>query len=175
MKIVDIKHKALRAKSKNIKKIDKRIAKLIDEMKSTLLMQSDPEGVGLAAPQLGKNIRIFIMHYPEENIITKVIINPKVILTENKEQKVKRSEKDILEGCLSLPHYYGPVERENYIKLEYLDENGESQVEEFKGFVAQIVQHELDHLNGKLFIDYILENKSPLYYIRGDEVTEVEV
>jgi len=175
MKIVDIKHKALRLKSKNIKKIDKRILKLIEEMKTTLLSQSDPEGVGLAAPQVGKNLRIFIMHYPEDKIYTKVIINPKLILTKNQKQKVKRSEKDILEGCLSLPHYYGPVERVNYIKLEYLDENNNKQIEEFKGFAAQIVQHELDHLEGKLFIDYILEQKSPLYYIRGDEVSEVEV
>ncbi len=175
MKLVDIKHVALKKKSKKVAKIDKKTKELICEMKKTLISQSDPEGVGLAAPQVGKNLQIFIMHYPEENVRLKVIINPKVISKSKQVLKNKGKTNNILEGCLSLPYYYGPIERAKHIIIEYLSEDGKKVTEKFTGFAAQIVQHEIDHLNGRLFIDHIIEHKSPLYYIRGDEWEEVEL
>lgn len=68
-----------------------------------------------------------------------------------------------MEGCLSIPHYYGPLTRKESITIEYLDEKGKKQKEKFEGFDAQIVQHEIDHLNGKLFVDKLLNQKKPLY------------
>ncbi len=175
MKLVDIKHKALRKKSIKITKLDKKIKDLIADMKNTLISQSDPEGVGLAAPQVGKNLQLFIMHYPEEGLNLKVIMNPKVISVSKQKIKPKKDGNNILEGCLSLPYYYGPISRAKDITIEYLNEDGVITTEKFEGFSSQIVQHEIDHLNGKLFIDHIFKNKSPLYYIRGENWEEVKL
>jgi peptide deformylase len=181
LKIVEIKDPVLRQKARPIKKIDKKIKKLIEDMKETLLSQKDPEGVGLAAPQVGKSLQIFIMHWPEEGIKTKVVVNPRIIKTRN-EQDVKRKkvakarqDKQLLEGCLSLPNYYGPVKRKEEITIEYWDEEGKKKIETFGGFSAHIVQHETDHLKGVVFVDHILKQKAPLYYIKGDEYEEVEI
>lgn len=180
LKIVKIKDPVLRQKAKVVKKIDKKIAKLIEDMKETLVAQKDPEGVGLAAPQVGKSLRIFIMHYPEGGINCKAVINPRVIkkskIKKRKQTKRgKKKEKQLLEGCLSLPHYYGPVERVKEITIEYLDEKGEKQRETMSGFPAQIIGHEIDHLEGKLFVDHIIEQKAPMYFVRGEDYQEVEL
>lgn len=177
LKIVDIKTPVLREEARKVGKIDKKVKKLIADMKETLLAQSDPEGVGLAAPQVGKSLQIFIMHYPDEEIDEKVVINP-VIIGKKKPSSAKAKGgkgKQILEGCLSLPHYYGPVKREKEITIRYVDESGNEQTETFSGFVAQIVAHEIDHLHGRLFLDHIFEQKAKLYFIRDDEAEEVEI
>lgn len=171
LKIVELPEKSLRQKSKAIKKIDKRIKKLIADMWETLEGQRDPEGVGLAAPQVGKNLRLFIFTFED---MQRTIINPKVIHKSKEVAKYKKN-KEPLEGCLSYPHYYGPIARAKKIKIEYLNKNGEKVTEEFIGFPAQIIQHELDHLNGVLFVDHILKQKAPFYYVRGDEWEEVEL
>src|SRR5258708_2598402 len=166
-KIVDVQNPILRQKAKEVKSIDKKILALISEMQETLIAQKDPEGVGLAAPQIGRSLRIFVVDYKN---LKRVIINPEVLeITEAKKGK------EILEGCLSLPHYYGPIKRADKIKISYISENGEKQVEEFSGFNAQIIQHEIDHLNGILFVDKILEQKAPLYKFSGDEWEEVDL
>ena len=106
----------------------------------------------------------------------KTVINPKIIsITQAKQVKEKKGKKeDVLEGCLSIPHYYGPLKRGDIIKIEYLNEDGQKVVETFKDFPAQIVQHEIDHLEGFLFIDRLLEQKRPLYQMSGDEIEEVD-
>lgn len=172
-KILDVKQKSLRQESKSVKKIDKKILSLIEDMEDTLDVQKDPEGVGLAAPQIGVNLRVFLIKYEKNE---KVVINPKILSTKTSDrQKKKKKENRLLEGCLSLPHYYGPLKRADYVKLEYMDVAGKVVVEEFKGFSAQIVLHEVDHLNGVLFIDRILEQNSPLYHFHGEEWEEVEL
>ncbi len=148
----------------------------------------DPEGVGLAAPQIGKNVRVFAMK-PGDKI--QVVINPEIVSiskSPNKpysastsakassDKKASRGKgKKIMEGCLSLPHYYGPIEKPSRIKIKYLNEDGKEVVRQFKGFNAQIVQHEIDHLEGILFIDRLLEQKQPLYQLKGEEWEEVEL
>ena len=171
-KIVDVKNPKLRKKSKPVKNFDRKIQKLVTDMKDTLSSQKDPEGVGLAAPQIGKNLRIFVVNYDGNQ---KVVINPKILKVENKKQAKKKKEKNLLEGCLSLPHYYGPIKRPNFIKIKYKNELGKEVTEEFKGFMAQIIQHEVDHLNGIIFIDRVLEQKSPLYKFSGEDWEEVEL
>lgn len=176
-KIVDVKNPILRQKAKPIAKIDKKILELISDMKDTLSVQKDPEGVGLAAPQVGKSFQIFIADYKN---LKRVIINPEILEESVKKRsastkKQDLGEKEILEGCLSLPHYYGPIVRADKIKIKYLDEKGKEQIEEFEGFDAQIIGHEIDHLNGILFIDKILEQKAPLYKFDGEEWEEVSI
>lgn len=161
--------KILRIKSKPVKKLDKKIKQLIKDLKDTLESQSDPEGVGLAAPQIGKNLRVFVMR--EKNTTT-TIINPKIIKRSKRESK---TSKKIMEGCLSLPHYYSPLTRAAWVILEYTDEYEKKQQKKFTDFQAQIVQHEIDHLNGILFVDRLLENKKPLYKYQGGEWERVEL
>lgn len=176
-KILQVKEKSLRDVSKPVHKIDKKILELIEDMEDTLAAQKDPEGVGLAAPQIGKNIRMFLMSFEGND---KIVINPEIIKLEEEPVKTTNAKKrqkreKLLEGCLSLPHYYGPLKRTKKLTLKYMDETGKSVTEEFSGFLAQIVQHEIDHLNGVLFIDRILEQNAPLYHFHGDEWEEVEL
>lgn len=172
LKLVDIKAPVLRQKAKLVKSIDKKIKVLIEDMKETLSAQNDPEGVGLAAPQVGKSLQIFVI---DHNKTKEVVINPKVInISESKFSK--KEANNLLEGCLSLPHYYGPLKRANEITIEYRNEEFKTQTKTYKKFLAQIIQHEIDHLEGTLFIDRILEQNAPLYKFTGsDEWEEVEL
>ena len=170
--IVEVTNPTLRKNSKNVVKLDKKVLSLIKDLKDTLRAQTDPEGVGLAAPQIGKNYRIFIMK--PENVI-KTVINPEIISVENLSVKEGKKNNKIMEGCLSLPHYYGPLKRSAKVKVKYLTEEGKETVEEFTDFEAQIILHEVDHLNGILFVDRLLEQKKPLYeYVEG-EWEEVDI
>jgi len=163
----------LRQKSKAVKKIDKKILSLIADMIETLEAQDDPEGIGLAAPQIGKNLKIFLMK-PKDKI--KVIINPQLIKVTKKLTKEKStSRKKIMEGCLSLPHFYGPIKRAKLVKLKYLNVKNEEVVESFEGLLAQIVLHEIDHLEGVLFVDHLLKQKKPLYEHIDGEFEEVDL
>ena len=188
--IVNVKDPVLRKKSKPVKKIDKKISSLITDLKETLVAQKDPEGVGLAAPQIGKNFQIFVIK-PDKKITT--VINPKIIWIKNKKDtkdkkfkgkksegkkdKKKKVEKhtEIMEGCLSLPNYYGPIKKPNRIKISYVDEHGKKIVQVFKDFEAQIIQHEIDHLRGILFVDRLLEQDKSLYRVSGEEWEKVDI
>lgn len=172
LKFVDIKDPILRQKARRVKSIDKKIKMLIADMEETLLAADDPEGIGLAAPQVGKSLQIFIVNFEK---IKRVVINP-VVLNIGKEPSASKGGREkTLEGCLSLPHYYGPIKRPNEITIEFLDEFGNCKQEKFAGFPAHIIQHEVDHLNGTLFIDHILTQDAPLYLFDGDEFEEVEL
>ncbi len=161
----------LRIKSKPVARLDKKIHLLIKDLKDTLLAQKDPEGIGLAAPQIGKNVRVFVIK-PKDKI--SVIINPE-ILSVGKPKSSKKEKPNLMEGCLSLPHFYGPIKRPRKIKIKFINEKGEQEVKEFTGLEAQIIQHEIDHLNGVLFIDRLLEQKKPLYEYKNGEWEKVEL
>jgi len=173
-KIIQSGDPILRKISKPVEKIDKKVKDLIQDLKDTLAVQNDPEGVGLAAPQIGKNLQIFVVGFRN---LKRIIINPEIIkLSKGKSINVinKKDKSEILEGCLSLPHYYGPLKRESTIKLKYKNENWEEVIEEFKDFNAQIMLHEIDHLNGFLFVDRLLEQKKKLYKLsKNDEWEEI--
>ena len=113
------------------------------------------DGVGLAAPQIGKSIRLFIIDadplkddFPELAGFKKVFINAEIIEREGKEVSMS-------EGCLSLPSINEDVKRPSKIKMRYLDEKFIPHEVEYKGFAARVIQHEYDHIDGKLFIDYL--------------------
>lgn len=171
-KIIQSGNPILRTKSKPVGKIDKKVQQVIQDLKDTLKIQKDPEGVGLAAPQIGKNLQIFLCDYKD---FKRVVINPKIIKISKNIPKKTNSKKEILEGCLSLPYYYGPLKRSDSVTLEYLNEKGEKITENFEAFNAQIILHEVDHLNGVLFIDHLLIEKKPLYKVVDDEWEEVEL
>jgi peptide deformylase len=169
-KIISVKDPRLREKSKNVFEIDKKVRSVIQDLKDTLNIQKDPIGVGLAAPQIGKNLRIFAVK-PKD--VASIIINPQILFVEKNKTEVK--EEKLMEGCLSLPNYYGPLKRPGLTKLNYLDENGNKITKVFQGFDSQIIQHEIDHLEGILFIDRLLEQKKPLYELINGEWEKVEL
>ncbi len=173
-KILQSGNPILRAKSQPVKNVDKKVLDLIHDLKDTLAVQKEPEGVGLAAPQIGKNVQVFVCGYKNFN---RVVVNPKILSIGKTEpdKKEKRSKKEILEGCLSLPYYYGPLKRAGQVTVEYLTEKDEKKTEIFKDFEAQIILHEIDHLNGILFIDHLIKEKKPLYKVENDEWEEVEI
>ncbi|MEK7111905.1 MAG: peptide deformylase [Patescibacteria group bacterium] len=170
-KILPSTNLKLRKPSKKVLRVDKKVLAIVKDLKDTLSVQKEPEGVGLAAPQIGKFLRIFVMLDAGE---IKAVINPKVIRV-SKEGSTKLKKGELMEGCLSLPNYYGPLKRPKKITIKYLNEEGNETTEEFVGFTAQIVQHEIDHLNGILFIDRLLTEKKPLYKLEGGDWEEVEL
>ena len=169
----------LREISKPVAKIDPKILEIIRDLKETLTTQKDPEGVGLAAPQIGKNLRIFVANYKDLN---RVVINPEILDTKQRPYSAKATQgkNEILEGCLSLPNYYGPLKRNQKLKIKYQTPSTDHKslitiTESFSGFDAQIILHEIDHLNGILFLDRLLEQKNPLYKLEKDTWEEVEL
>lgn len=173
-KILQSGNPVLRKKSKPIKAVDKRVLQIITDLKDTLKNQKDPEGVGLAAPQIGVNLQIFIADYKN---FKRIMINPKILKILKKPANTLESDggREILEGCLSLPFYYGPLKRAEKILVEYLDETGKRKEEIFEKFDAQVVLHEIDHLNGVLFLDRLLEEGKTLYKVQGSKWEEVEL
>lgn len=183
LKIVSAPNPVLSQSAKQISKIDSKILKIIEEMKKTLLSAKDPIGVGLAAPQVGIPLQIFIAK-PTPKSKIRVFINPfitKINTDQLESVKIKSSTK--LEGCLSLSNIWGEVKRSPEIKLRYQTLNNDrliTKTEAFSGFMATIIQHETDHLNGILFPKRVLEQKGTLYKSRKnakgeDEFEEIDV
>lgn len=145
-------HPVLRKISTDITPEYADLKELIANMFETMY---DSDGVGLAAPQIGRNDRIIVIDasplaetFPELDGFKKVLINPQLeVLDGDKETRA--------EGCLSLPGLSENVTRVEHIRLRWLDENFEEHDEEFSGFGARVIQHEYDHLEGKVYIDHI--------------------
>ena len=131
----------LREKCKDIPYINKDIKNLINDMIETMEVN---KGIGLAAPQIGKTINLIIVKVNNKNL---AMINPKIL---SKEGEIKVSER-----CLSCEHgdYVGTVTRAEFIKVRYTDKNNKIKILPVKGLIADCIQHEIDHLEGKLFID----------------------
>lgn len=179
--VVNVKNPILRTHAKTIPNYDKRIQKLFVDLDNTLKAQKDPVGVGLAAPQIGKSLRGFLVKSGKTAL---PFINPEIIsLSEDTNDPTKKREDEyIMEGCLSLPHYYGPVKRAESVTIRYqkpVKENDQWKLqaveETHKGLAAQIIQHEVDHLNGVLFIDRLIEQKRKLYKLEKNKWVEVEL
>ena len=128
--------------------VDDRIRKLADDMLETMY---DAPGIGLAAPQIGVLDRIIVMDCvkdEDEAPNPMVLINPEIIAASDETNVYE-------EGCLSIPDQFAEVTRPKQVQVRWMDLNGGEQTQEFDGFWATCVQHEIDHLNGKLFIDYL--------------------
>jgi len=142
----------LRKKAKTIDKDYEGLQEVIENMWETMYYS---DGVGLAAPQVGLSIRIFIVdassgadEEPELKDFKKVFINPEII-------EISGEEWIMNEGCLSLPEIREDVLRPDKVRIKYFDEDFMEHEEEFMGFAGRVIQHEYDHLDGILFIDYL--------------------
>jgi peptide deformylase len=149
--IIKLPDKRLRLVSDPVKAVDAELRALVDDMFEAMY---DAPGVGLAAIQLGVAKRIVTVDTAkkDEPKQPQVFINPEVVWTS--EEKATYEE-----GCLSIPEYYEEVERPSQVKVKFLDLDGKTQEVEANGLLATVLQHEIDHTNGVLFIDHISKLK----------------
>jgi peptide deformylase len=149
--ILILPDKRLRQVSEPVKKIDAGIRKLVDDMFETMY---EAPGIGLAAVQVGTPKRVVTMDLAKKDDpkAPQVFINPEVVWSS--EDKAIYEE-----GCLSIPEFYDEVERPAHVKVKYLDLEGASHEIEANGLLATCLQHEIDHLNGVLFIDHLSKLK----------------
>lgn len=162
MKILVAPNDFLKKIANPVKIFDKKLKQQIDEMVKILRAAEDPEGVGLAATQVGLNRRLFILNLKNK---IEVVINPKITAqSKAKLSEVYHKKKDRwLEGCLSLPRLWGFVDRPYWVEVTYQTYDKNNQVIEktrrFEDIESSYVLHEYDHLDGILFTDRILEQK----------------
>ena len=159
-KIVTVPLAVLREKAKPVRRITPDIQTLIDDMIETM---REAPGVGLAAPQVGVGVQVIVVEYaegsedvdPEADADTAPEPKPKKLYAVVNPEITRQSKETELgtEGCLSIPDYMGEVERNNTATVKGLDRHGKSFKLKTKGWMARIFQHEIDHLNGVLFID----------------------
>lgn len=192
LKIVQVPHKVLTSPTKQVEVIDDKIKKLVYDMEETLIAQVDPQGVGLAATQVGYGLALFIMK-PSPKAKTEVCINPRIVEVSQvgrsqskleitgptnsdqlRQTSTSSDENKKLEGCLSIPRIWGPVRRPQKVLMEYQDLTGEKHSKWFTGFKATIVQHEVDHLQGVLFTQRALEQKTTLYEEKNGELEKMK-
>jgi len=148
----------LKQKAKRIRAVDGSIQKLIRNMTETI--HADTGRVGLAAPQIGISLRVIVISIPEIEDIT--LINPELVR--------KTGEHLVDEGCLSIPGYIGQIKRAESVTVKGWDQNGKKIRIKAEGLLAQALEHEIDHLNGVLYVDH-LESMDQLRKI-GEEETE---
>jgi peptide deformylase len=142
----------LRQVAQPVGSVDKRIARFMEDMVESMYKG---HGIGLAANQVGSLERVITMDISEERNGTKALMmaNPKIIWSDPEAKFTYR------EGCLSIPDQYADVTRPKRIRLTYLDQQGKKQELEAEDLMSQCIQHEIDHLNGVLFIDYLSKLK----------------
>lgn len=189
-KIVKAPNPILRNEAKSVKKLTPKYLQIIDEMITTTKSFQDPEGIGLAATQVG---------IPEQFFIAKFDLDTKEKLAQEKTNKALTTQISIqfpdeftavfnpkinwfskrvkvtMEGCLSIPNYYSPISRPSYIKVSYTDITGQVVRKSLKGMNATIFQHEYDHLHGRLFMDYVIAQKTKLFKITGKDKAGADI
>lgn len=182
MDVVHAPDERLRVKTKPVKKITPRLLQTLKEMVKLTQTFKDPEGVGLAATQVGLEESFFVARIHDSDKIPPAkldqrknrwkdygkqfmaIINPKIITR-------SQTTKTYFEGCLSVPDIWGEVKRHTWIKVSYQDINGEIFTKTLKAIPAWIFQHEVDHLEGMLFTQRVLEQKGKFYKFTGKDKT----
>ena len=197
MQVLKAPNSALRVRTKPVKKITPALLQTFKDMVKLTKTYKDPEGVGLASTQIGLDRQYFVakvggsprtrkqagrsdtsdvekaIHNEDTSDVDKpdkfiTVINPKITWTSKKTKKY-------FEGCLSVPNYWGETERYIGIKVTYMDETGKIIKANLKGVMAWIFQHEIDHLNGRLFMDRVLEQKGKFYKNVGKDKTGADI
>lgn len=148
LRILEFPDPRLRKKADPVERVDDEIRQLVDDLFETMY---EAPGIGLAATQVDVHKRLLVADVSAEKNAPHVLINPEIIAREGSTITE--------EGCLSVPGYYEEIERAGKIRVRYLDRDGEECESEFEGLLAVCVQHEMDHLEGKLFVDYLSEVK----------------
>jgi len=150
----------LRQKAKRVSVIDSSIQRLIDDMIETM---QQAKGIGLAAPQVGVPLRVIVIQVPGEQPV--VIINPEIV--------EHTDEQEVTEGCLSVPGYIGEIKRAAQVTVKGRDRQGKRIKIKADGLMAEALEHEIDHLNGILYIDH-LESQDKLHQVDRRTVPESE-
>jgi peptide deformylase len=146
--ILEFPDPRLRKRAAPVPAVDAAIRQLIEDLFET--MYAAP-GIGLAATQVDAHLRVLVADVSPDGSSPHALVNPVIL------EKDGRAVSE--EGCLSVPGYYEEVERAEHIRVRYLDRNGDEVEEDMRGLLAICVQHEMDHLDGKLFVDYLSEAK----------------
>ncbi len=157
LQIRSVPNSVLKQKAKKVHTIDRSTRKLVRDMLET--MHAEPGRVGLAAPQVGVPLRVIVIGMPEKEDV--VLINPKIVR--------RRGERVIDEGCLSVPGYFGQMTRAESVTVKGRDQNGKEVRIKAEGLLAQALEHEIDHLNGTLYIDHP-EVRETLRKIEPEEI-----
>ena len=166
--IITAPNNVLTQEAKPVVAFDSELKRLIKDMKAALNATRNPKGVGLAAPQIGVPYRVFITK-PKEDVVIRVFINPIVVKSSTTQTDGVPDRGNKLEGCLSIPTIWGYVKRAESVTLSYQDEHGEKHTEKFTGFLATIIQHETDHINGTLFTHRVLEQQGKFFQTGKDK------
>lgn len=144
LKILEFPDPRLRKKATPVEAVDDALRALISDMFETMY---EAPGIGLAATQVDRHIRLLVLDVSEGRNRPRCLINPEIIEADG--------EEEMDEGCLSVPGYYEKVRRAEHIRVRAQDENGQTSEFEAEGLEAVCIQHEMDHLEGKLFVDYL--------------------
>ncbi|MBI2018884.1 peptide deformylase [Candidatus Daviesbacteria bacterium] len=161
MEVVKAPDPRLRVKTKPVKKINQALKNILKQMIKLTQTFKDPEGVGLAATQIGLDGRFFVAKNEQQFIS---VVDPRIL-------SLGKRTKKYFEGCLSIPNMWGEVRRHTNIKVQYQDQTGKNIILSLKGVLAWIFQHEIDHLNGILFSDRVLQQKGQFYKYTGKDKT----
>lgn len=191
MRIISVPHPTLRKKAQALSSLTKKGSKQLRELATTLEHQTDPPGVGLAAPQVNLSIRAFATLLTATEVRpepARVFVNP--VIVDHADRTIlgetAGSREPYLEGCLSIPYLYGSVPRWEWLVLEYqtvLEHSSagneyfsEPTRERFVAFAARVIQHELDHLDGILFVDHTIKHGLELFRGggRGEKLESVD-
>lgn len=165
MEVVKAPDPKLRVKTKTVKKINNGLIGILNKMVKLTKTFKDPEGVGLASTQVGLDQSFFVAKDKEKFIS---VVNPQII-------SVGKKTKKFFEGCLSVPNMWGEVIRPTRIKVSYQNPQGQTITATLSGMRAWIFQHEIDHLNGKLFSDKVLEQRGKFYRFTGKDKTGADM
>lgn len=149
----------LRQKSDEIISFDANLTSLVKDLADTLEVQTAPPGLGLSAPQIGIFKRVFVAKIRNK---IKHFVNPTIL-------KFSKKEIAFLEGCFSVPYLYGHVTRPAEIDLVSYNKQGKKSQNHYKGLPSRIIQHEIDHLNGILFVDHIHEQNGKIFKVEKDK------
>jgi peptide deformylase len=149
----------LRIKTKRVTSIDKSVKKLVADMRETL--HAEPGRVGLAAPQVGVSLRVTVICMPEEGAEDIILINGDIVR--------RKGKRLVNEGCLSIPGYVGQLTRAESVTAKGLDLKGRQIRIKGEGLMSQALEHEIDHLNGVLYVDH-LENPEMLRKIEPEDI-----
>ena len=145
LNILEYPHPRLRLKAAPVTQVDERIVQLIDDMFDTM---AEAQGIGLAASQVDVQERVIVMDISEQRNEPRVYINPEI-------EVIEPGTIPYEEGCLSVPGFYEAVDRPAHVMIRALDRDGNAFEEEATGLLAVCIQHEIDHLEGRLFVDYL--------------------
>ena len=162
MQLVKAPDPRLRIQTKPVKKINPALLQTLKEMVKLTKTFKDPEGVGLASTQVGLDGSFFVAKKNDGTFL--MVINPKII-------SLGKRTKKYLEGCLSTPNLWGEVTRHLQIRVSYQDATGKMITQTLKGLLAHIFQHEIDHTNGVLFQDKVLQQGGLFYKFTGKDKT----